>query len=147
MKIDHVGILVEKIDEEIIEFFMKNFGCERPRFFKIDTPNKKMRYCHMHIGDTYIELLEPHEGYWLELVKRKGSGSLVEICFEVDDIEEFYDRMKAKGITLVDLDQKPLSEEKKKYCQIPGDDNKLAYLPLNKTFGILIEVLERSAWR
>jgi len=146
MKVDHIGILTKKIDKEIIDFFTKTFGCEEPKFFELNTPEEKMRYCHMRIGDNYIELLEPHEGYWVQLLKEKGSGALAEICFEVDDIEEFYDRMKERGITLVDLQQKPLSPNKK-YCQIPGDDNKFAYFPLDKTFGTLIEVEEHSAWR
>ena len=100
----------------------------------------------MRIGDNYIELLEPHKGNCFDILKKKGSGTICEICFEVDDIEEFYDKMKAQGITLVDLQQKPISQEQK-YCQIPGDDNKFAYFPLDKTHGILIEVEEHSAWR
>jgi hypothetical protein len=30
---------------------------------------------------------------------------------------------------------------------IPGDDNKYAYLPTDKTFGTTIELLERVKWK
>ncbi len=146
IKIDHIGIVVESLSKEIIDFYTKVFGCEQPRFFKLKNPNEEIDYCHMRIIDNYIELLAPKKGPFVDFLKEKGQGMMVELCFEVDDIKEFYDRMKTKGITLVDSEGNPLPEEKP-YAMVPGDDNKYAYLPRDRSFGTIIEIIERCKWR
>jgi hypothetical protein len=69
-----------------------------------------------------------------------------ELCFEVESIEKFYDEMKRRGVVLCDPMGRPLPEGRK-WCSIPGDENKYAYMPQNETFGTTIEILERSAWK
>lgn len=63
----------------------------------------------------------------------------------MENIEKFYDEMKTKGITLCDPRAKSLPPDKKG-CSIPGDENKYAYLPVDRTFGTTIEILERNTW-
>ena len=147
-KLDHVGILVENLDKEVIEFYQQVLGCEKAKHFHVKNDDEEMNYAYLPFpkGDNYVELLAPVRGPSKEFMDKKGSGTMFEICVEVDNMEEFYDEMKKKEITLCDPMGKPFSPEKK-WCSIPGDDNKYAYLPTNKTFGTTIEILERNTWK
>jgi catechol 2,3-dioxygenase-like lactoylglutathione lyase family enzyme len=147
VKLDHIGIMVEKLDGEIIKFYQEALGCGREKHFSVNNSDEEMNYVYLPFpkGDNYVELLAPVRGPSLEFLKKKGQGTMFELCVEVDNIEEFYDEMKKRGITLCDPMNRPLTEEKK-WCMIPGDDNKYAYLPVEKTFGTTIEILERCSW-
>ena len=147
-KLDHVGILVEKLDESLIGFYRDVLGCEKPKYFRVNNADEEMNYVYLPLpkGENYVELLAPVRGPSKTLLEKNGSGSMFELCFEVDNIEEFYDEMKSKGIILCDPMGRPLPESKK-WCSIPGDDNKYAYLPQKKSFGTTIEILERNTWK
>lgn len=148
IKLDHVSILVKNL-EKAIELYVNLLGCDRPEArypVSFTEAGHKFRIALVRTGDVYIELLEPEEGTYADLLKDKGEGFVNEICFRVDDIEKFYDNMKKKGITLLDERLKPLI--KKKYRQLPreqgGTGSKWACLPTEKTLGTVIEVLERA---
>lgn len=146
IKVDHIGIVVKSLDKEIIDFYTETFGCEPPKYFKLHNPKEEIDYVHMRILDNYIELLAPRKGPFLDFLREKGQGAMAELCFEVDDIKEFYERMREKGITLVDPTGNPLSPEKP-YAMVPADDNKYAYFPTDRSFGTIIEIIERCKWR
>ena len=147
-KLDHVGIIVEKLDDQIIKFYQEVLGCERPKYFRVSNPDEEMNYVYLPLpkGDNYVELLAPVRGPSVEFLKKKGPGTMFELCVEVDNIEEFYDEMKERGITLCDPMGRPLPASKK-WCMIPGDDNKYAYIPESESFGTTIEILERCSWK
>lgn len=140
--------MVKKLDEEIIKFYQEVLGCGRAKHFHVKNSDEEINYVYLPLpkGDNYVELLAPVRGPSFEFLKKKGSGTMFELCVEVDDIEEFYDEMKKRGITLCDPMDRPLHPGQK-WCSIPGDDNKYAYLPSEKTFGTTIEILERNTWR
>jgi len=146
-KLDHVGILVKNLDNEIIDFYRQVLGCERPKHFHVKNEDEEINYVYLPFpkGDNYVELLAPVRGPSKEFLEKKGQGTMFELCVEVESMEEFYDELKGKGITLCDPMGKSLPPEKK-YCSIPGDDNKYAYLPVDRTFGTTIEILERTVW-
>jgi len=147
-KLDHVGIIVERLDKELIGFYREILGCEEPHYFRVSNEDEEMNYVYLPLprGDNYVELLAPVRGPSLDFLKKKGPGTMFELCVEVDNIEEFYDEMKKKGITLCDPKGRPLTTEKK-WCMIPGDNNKYAYIPEDKAFGTTIEILERCTWK
>jgi len=148
VKLDHIGILVEKLDDNIIEFYRGALGCERPKHFHVKNQDEEINYVYLPFpkGDNYIELLAPVRGPSLDFIKKKGPGTMFELCVEVESMDKFYDEMKERGITLCDSMGRPLTKERK-YCSIPGDDNKYAYMPTEKTFGTTIEILERNTWK
>lgn len=148
VKLDHIGILVEKLDDEIVRFYQEVLGCERAKHFAVKNSDEEINYVYLPFpkGDNYIELLAPVSGPSKEFLQKKGPGTMFELCVEVDNMDEFYDEMKTKGITLRDSMGRPLPKEKK-WCSIPGDDNKYAYMPVEKTFGTTIEILERNTWK
>jgi catechol 2,3-dioxygenase-like lactoylglutathione lyase family enzyme len=148
VKLDHIGILVENLNENLIGFYRQALGCERPKHFHVKNEDEEINYVYLPFpkGDNYIELLAPIRGPSLDYMKEKGPGTMFELCVEVDNINEFYDEMKNRGIVLCDPMGRPLPPEKK-WCSIPGDDNKYAYIPADKAFGTTIEILERNTWR
>ncbi len=148
VKLDHIGILVEKLDDEIVRFYQEVLGCERPKHFGVRNADEEINYVYLPFpkGDNYIELLAPVRGPSKEFLQRKGAGTMFKLCVEVENMDEFYDEMKKKGITLCDSMGRPLPKDKK-WCSIPGDDNKYAYMPVEKTYGTTIEILERNTWK
>jgi catechol 2,3-dioxygenase-like lactoylglutathione lyase family enzyme len=147
-KLDHVGILVDSLSDPLINFYRDVLGCEKPKHFRVNNSDEEMNYVYLPLpkGENYVELLAPVRGPSKELLEKRGSGSMFELCFEVDSIEEFYDELKRKGVTLCDPMGRPLPENKK-WCSIPGDDNRYAYIPQDKAFGTTIEILERTTWK
>ena len=147
VKLDHIGILVENLDKKIIEFYQQVFGCEREKYFHVKNDDEEINYVYLPFpkGDNYLELLAPVRGPSKDHLGKKGQGTMFELCVEVENMEKFYDEMKTKGITLCDPTGKPLPPDKK-WCSIPGDDNKYAYMPVGRTFGTTIELLERNTW-
>jgi len=148
VKLDHIGILVEKFDDNVIKFYQETFGLGRVKHFHIKNDEEEINYVYLPFpkADNYIELLAPVTGPSMEALKKKGQGTMFELCVEVDSMKEFYDEMKAKGIVLCDSIGRPLPPEKP-YCSIPGDDNKYAYMPADKTYGTTFEILERNTWK
>jgi len=148
VKLDHIGILVEKLDDTMIRFFQDTFGLERAKHFHIKNDEEEINYVYLPFskGDNYIELLAPVSGPSKDFLDKKGQGTMFELCVEVESMEEFYNEMRKKGITPVDSLGRPLPPEKP-WCMIPGDDNKYAYLPTDKTYGTTFEILERCTWK
>jgi len=146
-KLDHVGILVEKLDDQVIKFYQEALGCGKAKFFHVKNADEEINYAYLPFpkGDNYVKLLAPVRGPSKEYMNKKGPGALFEICVEVDSIDEFYDEMRKKDITLCDPMGVPLASDQK-WCSIPGDDNKYAYMPTDRTYGTTIEILERSTW-
>lgn len=147
VKLDHIGILVENLDNEVIEFYQQVLGCGRTKYFHLKNSDEEINYVYLPFpkGDNYVELLAPVSGPSKDFMDKKGPGAMFEMCVEVENMEEFYDEMKSRGITLVDSMGNALPPERK-WCSIIGDDNKYAYLPTDKTFGTTIEILERNTW-
>lgn len=147
VKLDHIGIIVEKLDKEVIEFYQQVLGCGREKHFHIKNSDEEINYAYLPFpkADNYVELLAPVSGPSKEFMEKKGAGAMFEMCVEVDSMDEFYDEMKKRGINLCDSMGKPLPQERR-WCSIPGDDNKYAYLPTDKTYGTTIEILERNTW-
>lgn len=148
LRFDHAGIVVRNL-EESIRFYSEVFGFRQPKtgpYSKtliVDEPGYKLRYALLEADGFFIEFLEPKEGPWVKRLEEKGEGSICEICVVVDNVEEFYDRMKNRGITPVDRFGKPLVG--KKYVEAPSGA-KFMYLAPTETHGTMIEVLERS-WK
>jgi methylmalonyl-CoA/ethylmalonyl-CoA epimerase len=146
IKLDHVGIVVKDI-EKAIKFYVENLGCRFDKIYDFESvfKNNRFRFTYLRTGEgagtNYLELLEPKEGPFLDLLKEKGDGTVAEVCFEVDDIEKLYDEMKTKGVILTDMDENPLLEKK---CISSPTGNKFAYFPRELTSGTWVELIQRA---
>ena len=100
-------------------------------------------------GHTMLETVEPtKDGYAKEFLRANGNMSVLEICFRVDDIEKFHDKLKEMGITPTDFLGNPLTESKFVLAEIPGVPKeswpKFFYLKvsLKPNQGVNLEIVE-----
>ena len=127
-RITHVAIATRSI--AVTAEFYKTIG------LAVDTlevvSNQKVKVALMKAGDSAIELLEATEesSPISRFLKEHGEG-IHHISFEVDDLQEQLDRLKEKGVKLID--EKPRK----------GAEGRLiAFIHPHSTGGVLVELSE-----
>jgi methylmalonyl-CoA/ethylmalonyl-CoA epimerase len=130
LKIDHLGIAVNSIDEG------KNFWSDvlGLAFEGAETvEEQKVTTAFFPVGESEVELLESTspDGPIAKYLEKKGPG-LQHIAFRVENIEAALAELKEKGIRLID--EKP---------RIGAGGAKIAFLHPKATGGILVELCER----
>ncbi len=130
-KIDHIGIAVNNLDEAV-RLYKDVLGLELHGVEVVE--EQKVKVAFLPVGGSEIELLESTspEGPIAKFIESKGQG-IQHIAFQVDDIEEALEEMKAKGMRLID--------EKPRYG---AGGAKIAFLHPKSTGGVLIELCERK---
>ena len=126
-KVSHIGLAVEDI-EEARAFFAENFdlsGSEKENF-------GELLFSFISVTGTNLELLQSTqpEGQIAKFINKRGQG-IHHISFEVDDIQAELDRLKTKGIQLIN--EKPYLNAHKEL---------VAFIHPKSTFGILIELIQ-----
>ncbi len=96
MKIDHVAIAVNNVDEAAKEY-QKAFGIKDVEFETIETEG--VRVAILHLKDSRIELMEPtrDDSPIKKFLSSRGEG-LHHIALETDSIEGEVTRMKGCGV-------------------------------------------------
>lgn len=96
MKIDHVAIAVNNVDEAAKEY-QQAFGIKEVEFETIETEG--VRVAILHLKDSRIELMEPtrEDSPIKKFLTSRGEG-LHHIAFETDGIEDEVTRMKECGV-------------------------------------------------
>ncbi len=96
MKIDHVAIAVNNVDEAVKEY-KQAFGINEVEFETVETEG--VRVAILHLKDSRIELMEPtrDDSPIRKFLTAKGEG-LHHIALETDGIENEVKRMKGCGI-------------------------------------------------
>lgn len=105
MKIHHVGIAVESLEEASGRFGSLLGLAEGERY---ELPEFGVKALFLPVGDANLELLEPlgdasTVGKFLE---KRGEG-VHHICFEVDDIEAALRDFARQGARLIDEKPRP----------------------------------------
>ncbi len=139
-ELDHIAVGVDNL-EEGIKLFTDLFGCKKGKIFEIDEPECKVKYTLLRTNGTYIELIELIGGKYAEDARRLGGeGRIFEMCFKVDDLKKTYNEMKAREITLVDINSNIVKEETfDKQATMPSG-NLCLYIPRDKVGGMNIEL-------
>jgi len=132
LKIDHLGIAVNSIDEG------KNFWTDvlGLKFEGSETVEaQKVTTAFFPVGESEVELLESTapDGPVAKFIEKKGQG-IQHVAFCVDNIEAALDELKEKGIRLID--EKP---------RMGAGGAKIAFLHPKATQGVLVELCERSS--
>jgi methylmalonyl-CoA/ethylmalonyl-CoA epimerase len=126
-KIAHLGIVVKDLDSAL-EFFAGALPLEVTH--KEDYQGMSIGF--IPVGDSSIELLQDVSG--VSAVKKfldKNGEGIHHIAFEVDDIYEAVEELKAKGVKLID--EKPR----------PGAHGMhVAFLHPKITHGVLMELVQ-----
>ncbi len=131
LKIDHLGIAVNRIDEGKT-FWSDILGLE---FAGSETvAEQKVTTGFFPVGASEVELLESAapDGPIAKYLEKKGPG-IQHVAFRVENIEDALAELKNKGVKLID--QKP---------RIGAGGAKIAFLHPKATGGVLVELCERS---
>jgi len=99
MKIHHIGIVVNNIQDSLGEF---------SKFIKFDETtiptlvgSQKVNVCFMKIGELRIEFIEPVSNESPVKKFLKKGGGFNHICFEVDNLSETIKEIVKKGGRLI----------------------------------------------
>lgn len=128
-KISHIAIVVDRLDAAM-DFWVDTLGL--PVTHVEHVPDQDVDVAFLPSGESEIELLEPlGAGSGVaRFLKKRGPG-MHHICFEVDDIEETLDRIRAAGVPLID--EEPT---------IGTGGKKIAFVHPKGTGGVLVELYE-----
>ncbi|HEA68017.1 hypothetical protein LCGC14_1812410 [marine sediment metagenome] len=130
LKIDHIGVAVNSIDETK-RFWADVLGLKFEGSEVVE--EQKVTTAFFPVGDSEVELLEstapdgPIAGY----LEKKGEG-IQHIAFRVENVEKALEELKEKGIKLID--EKPRKG---------AGGAKIAFLHPRSTHGVLVELCER----
>ena len=129
-KVSHIGLAVNDL-EEARTFFKETFALparEQENF-------GELLFSFIPLEGTNLELLQSTtpDGTIAKFIGKKGEG-IHHISFEVDDIQAELDRLKDKGLKLIN--EKP-------YPNAHGD--LVAFIHPKSTFGILVELIQAKS--
>lgn len=131
LKIDHLGLAVSDIDENI-KFWADTLGLE---FGGVQTvEDQHVKTAHFKVGESKIELLEStsESGPVSKFLDKKGPG-VHHIALHVENLVQALDELKQKKIKLID------STPRK-----GADGNLIAFIHPEATPGVLVELCEKT---
>jgi len=129
-KINHIGIAVENLNETM-RFYRENLGLEIEGIEEIK--EQKVKVAFIPLGESRIELLQSTDpnGPIAKFIEKRGEG-IHHIALEVERIEDTLQKLKERGVQLID--EKP---------RIGAHGMKVAFLHPTSTKGVLIELCEK----
>ena len=132
MKIDHLGIATNGIDEAL-KFWSDALGLENVHTETVE--DQKVRVAMLPIGESRIELLEPtSEDSPISKFLEKRGGGLHHIAVEVEDITASLAKLKSEGMRLID--ETP---------RIGAEGCLVAFVHPSSTNGVLLELVQTGA--
>ncbi len=129
--LDHIGIAVADLDAAL-RFYRDALGLDvlPPE----DVPSQKVRAHFVPVGGCSLELLEPtgDESAIARYLQKRGPG-IHHVTLRVDDIRAALDRLRERGIRLIDEIPRPGAE-----------GSLIAFVHPSSTGGVLIELKQTS---
>lgn len=144
----HVAIFVKDL-ERTASFYTDVMGLKRhPMKIEINADANAeiggMEMTFIDANGIWLELVQPvGPGPIMDTLNAKGDGYLAEFVVEVDDMDKYFDEMKAKGVHMENADGTPIAEGKKGFVVEPYGI-KAAYFPKDVSRGMTIEVVQRG---
>jgi len=136
----HVAILTADFDATV-SHFAALLGVEAPRRVLVDQPGIKLKSAMLPLGKTgttFLQIIQPIEGPGVEELKRGGEGTLFEVGFEVDDIEDFNSALRARNASPLDIAERPITQN-----FIPSRyGNRYSFVPRSITRGVRVEIVQ-----
>ena len=128
-RIDHIGVVVENLDDAIALYADR---LAMPEVHRETVEAQGVEAVLLDVGDGHVELLKPlgpdtPVGKFLE---RKGPG-LHHVAYAVDDIDAALDQLKGAGIQLIDAEPRTGIR-----------NSRIAFLHPRSTGGVLTEIVE-----
>lgn len=130
LKIDHLGIAVNSIDEGR-QFWTDVLGLPFDGSETVEA--QKVTTAFFPVGESEVELLESTsaDGPVAKYIEKRGQG-IQHVAFRVADIEAALEELKEKGVRLID--QTP---------RVGAGGARIAFLHPKATNGVLVELCER----
>ena len=127
--IAHIGVAVKSI-EEALGIYRDILGLEVAGIEEVE--EQKVRTAFIPVGGTEIELLESTDpdGPIGRFISRRGEG-IHHIALDVEGIEGLLDRLRERGVRLID--ERP---------RINIHGRKYAFIHPKSTAGVLLELCE-----
>jgi methylmalonyl-CoA/ethylmalonyl-CoA epimerase len=128
-RIHHIAVVVNDIEASLL-FWHDILGIEPAQVSNI--PQEAAQVAFLPLGETEIELVQPTmpESGLSRFLDKHGPG-MHHLCLEVDDIQAWLDRLKAKGVLLINEQPKV------------GEDGRLyAFIHPKSTQGVLLELYQ-----
>lgn len=128
-RINHVAVVVDDI-EAALGFWRDGLGLEVTHVE--DVPSQESIVAFLPTGDSEIELVKPTspESSVARFLSRRGPG-IHHICFEVDDLFKYLDRLQEHGVRLINTEP------------VVGTGGKLiAFIHPESTHGVLVELYQ-----
>jgi methylmalonyl-CoA/ethylmalonyl-CoA epimerase len=99
-RLSHVAVAVRSIDEAA-KFYEEQLGLKLTG--RETVPGRQVTVGFIDVGNTRIELVQPDSpsSPIAKFLEKRGPG-LQHICFEVDDIEAEFNRLREAGVRLTD---------------------------------------------
>lgn len=132
LKIDHLGIAVNSLDEGS-KFWTDVMGLKLHGSETVE--EQKVTTAFFPVGESEVELLvsTSPDGPIAKFIEKKGAG-FQHVAFLVENIEEALTELKEKGVALID--QTP---------RIGAGGCKIAFLHPKATGGVLVEISQRMS--
>ena len=128
MKINHLGIATKSIDEALS--FWNTLGLDNVHTETVD--DQKVRIAMLPIGESRIELLEPtSDDSPISKFLDKRGGGIHHIAVEVEDIAAELEKLRSKGVRLID-----------EVPRIGAEGCLVAFIHPSATNGVLLELVE-----
>ena len=130
-KIDHIGVAVKNLNEAM-RLYSESLGLEIEETEEVKEQRVKVAF--IPVGESRIELIESTDpnGPIAKFIERRGEG-IHHIALEVDHIEDALQKLKERGVQLID--EKP---------RIGAHKMKIAFLHPRSTKGVLLELCEKQ---
>lgn len=128
-KISHIGLAVDNL-EEAMNFFNDTFGLS----VSAQEQFGELLFSFISLGETELELLQSTtaEGQIARFIQKRGQG-IHHISLEVDDIQAELDRLKSKGLQLIN--ETPYRN---------AHEDLVAFIHPKSTYGVLIELIQSN---
>ena len=128
-KIDHIGIVVNDI-EEALKVYQQALGLSLAEVQ--ERPDQEVTIAFLPTGESEIELVQPvtSDSSVAKFLQKRGEG-IHHICLEVDDIEKTLADLQEKGLQLIDETPRTGPE-----------GERFAFVHPKSTHGVLIELYE-----
>lgn len=100
-KLNHVGVATPSIDESVVMY--RDLLGATSITDKWAMPEQGVWVCFVNLPNSQIELIEPYgdKSPIVAFLEKNPKGGQHHVCFEVENIYEARDAMKAKGATVL----------------------------------------------
>lgn len=131
LRIDHIAVVIPEL-EAALEFWSSALGLSVEHVEEIGT--QETIVAMMPLGESELELVQPTSDTsgMAKFLAKRGAG-LHHICLAVDDIDAVLERLRAKGIQLIN--EEPV---------VGAGGRRVAFVHPRSATGVLLELVETN---